>query len=110
MTSDQIRIPVLIGVAVLLVLGGLFYFNRGYGEVSPKTYEYATALFSICNRKDEARLEKISEMINESVASEEVSETEAGWLLAIVDEAKSGEWESALEDSRNLMEDQVDGR
>lgn len=99
-------------VALILVLGGAVFYsiNRGYGEISPKGYEYAKAMYSICNRKDSGRLEDLSEMIEDSVASGEISSTEAEWLTSISDSAAEGDWESATAESRRLLDDQVSGR
>ena len=94
----------------LLVCLVLIAGCRGYGEVSEKAYEYAQALYSICNRQDKGRLEGLAELVQASVDESEVSSQEAAWLGAIIDEAREGEWKSASKRARRLMEDQVDGR
>lgn len=77
-----------------------------YGEVSPKCYEFATAMYSICNRKDAARLEIIAKAINDAVAADELSTDEAAVLQAIIQQADDGKWTAAMQDCRTLMSEQ----
>lgn len=79
----------------------------GYPEVSPKTYEISKALYSICNQKSKERLETVTKLIQSSLESQEITESEANWLNEIVAQAHEGEWESATLEARQLMEDQV---
>lgn len=79
----------------------------GYGEVSESAYEHATALYSICNRQDESRLERFATMVDEARSSGSVSSKEADWLMQIVDLARTGEWEEAASKSRRMLQDQV---
>jgi hypothetical protein len=82
----------------------------GYGEVTPQCYEYAKALYSICNRKDADRLEEFTALVEADLQSGELGEQEADWLRGIADQARSGEWSSAQSSARRLLEDQVQGR
>jgi len=77
-----------------------------YGEVSPKAYELATALYSVCNRQDTARLEKVESLIAESTKAAELSSSEEKWLTSILESARSGSWESAASAARTMMEEQ----
>lgn len=79
----------------------------GYPEVSPKTYEISKALYSVCNQKSVERLESITKLIQSSLESNEITESEANWLNEIVTQAHEGEWESATLEARQLMEDQI---
>jgi hypothetical protein len=94
----------LVFGALILVL---MFWNRGYGELSPKGYEYAKALYSICNRQDEARLEEIAKMLSEARANGDVSQRESDWLHEAIAVAQSGEWEEANLLARRMLEDQV---
>lgn len=96
------------GSVVAAVLLVVFWSTRGYGEVSPKTYEYAKALYSICNRQDEPRLEKIERMIADSQSAGDISEREAKWLREIIAQARSGDWETATGRARRMLTDQVE--
>lgn len=96
------------GTACVVLFSAAIYFsNRGYGEVNAKTYDYAKALYSICNRRAAAGLDTIEPMILESREAGEISESELRWLSGIVAAARAGDWESATKNSRRLLADQV---
>ena len=98
------------GVLVLVVLvGALLYAFSGskYGEIGPRGYEYATALYSCCNRRDKDQLQTIKQMIQEDQSTQAISQQETTWLGEIVQSAESGKWTEASESVRQLMEDQV---
>lgn len=98
------------GATVLLLAASFtaWLLLRGYGELSPKAYAYAKALYSICNLKDEKRLPKVESMIAESLKKGEISERERDWLQDVIDRARDGDWETALSRARRMMEDQVE--
>ena len=93
--------------AFLVLCLAAFAGCGGYGEVSPKTYEYATALHSICSRKDPARLDKFTAMLANAEAAGEVPPREADWLRTIADTARGGDWDDARADARRMLADQV---
>ncbi|TWT61864.1 hypothetical protein [Rubinisphaera italica] len=80
----------------------------GYAKVGPKAYECSMALYSVCNRRDESRLETVAELVESSLKNEELTATEASYLNAIIDKARKGEWEQATAEARSLMKDQVE--
>ncbi len=92
---------------VMLLIAAIYFSNRGYGEVSGKTYDYAKALYSICNRRAKSGLDAIEPMIEQSLHAGEISETESRWLGGIITSARDGDWESAAKDSRRILADQV---
>ena len=94
-----------ICVASVLVLGGC----GGYEEIGPHAYEYATALYAICNQRDETRLKEFSVALAAACESGDVTDIEADQMVGIVSLAESGEWETATQESRQLLLDQVDG-
>lgn len=79
----------------------------GYGDVSPMTYEYAKALYSITNRKDATRLDQVKSQIEAALDEEQLSEQEADWLSQIIDNAAAGRWDKANRSARQIMEDQL---
>ncbi|QDV20852.1 hypothetical protein Pan153_55310 [Gimesia panareensis] len=91
----------------LLLCGGLMLTGCGYPEVSPKTYEISKALYSVCNQKSTERLETVQKLVQSSLEQEEISQREAEWLGEIIKQARQGEWEAALRETRQIMEDQV---
>lgn len=98
---------ILAGVFVLVavVIGA-----RGcghYGEVNVATFRHAKALYSVCNRRDVARLETCAKMIAEAETSAEISSNEASYLREIVATAQVEEWQEAQVMARQLMADQA---
>jgi hypothetical protein len=96
------RLP-CIWLAVLVTITGC----HGYSDASPRTYEYAKALYSICNRQADDKLTEVGAMIDADIASGQLSTREAGWLTAIIDDAARGDWQAAMKEARKLMEDQT---
>ena len=94
---------------LLVVVALLTQSGCGYGKIGPKAYEFAKALYSVCNRRDEARLEKIAQMVEEAKTKGELTDKESAWLQDIVDRARDGDWEEASASAREMMEDQVEG-
>lgn len=91
-------------LAAIVLIAGLWWFNQGYGEISPKTYQYSKALCSACLNKSEVHLSKVREMLaNEDV----LPAKERSWIDAIVADADDGNWERAARKARRMMEDQV---
>ncbi|MBI1310345.1 hypothetical protein GC176_03485 [bacterium] len=79
----------------------------GYPEVSQKTYDVANALFAASNRRSAEHIEKAAVLVSELQAAGEITEREAGWLLEIVEQARSGDWDGAATEARTLIADQV---
>jgi len=98
-------------VAFLLVgiifIGGYWWLNRGYGEVSPMTYEYSKALYGACLSKSEERLTMVEELLAKD-DGESLSTKERDWIDAIVTRARNGKWEAAAQQAKRIMEDQVE--
>ena len=103
MSKNQSLLLGLVAVAGIVLAVGL-WLNRGYGEVSPQTYQYSKALYSACLNKNKEHLSKIENLLS---ASEDVPEAEREWLEAIVAQAQNDDWVSASKDARRMMEDQV---
>lgn len=104
--TDQMLQPRSISRFSLLLLFCFLPGCQQYGEVSSKSYEFAKALYSICNRKDTARLEMIDTAITDAVAAEELPADEAEDLQDIIKRANDGEWSAAMLDCRTLMSEQ----
>jgi hypothetical protein len=100
----------------------IFYFAfAGYGKISSKAYGCATALYGACKAEDLNRLEKVREIVlaggvQESIgrfgeieqADVPMSDQEKSWLVDIIATAKSGDWKSASNAAKRMMEDQVE--
>ncbi len=99
----------LAGALLLIIVAGAgayFFFDWGYGEVSPTGYKFATALFSICNQQDDARLAILVEKLEQAKADEQLQPDETTWLENIVHQAQNGHWDAASKNARRLMVDQ----
>ena len=93
--------------ALTVLLLSIFCSGCGYGDVSPKTYELATSLYNVSNRKLTGKLEAVTEQIESAQEQEEITAKEAGWLVAIVEQAQAENWDKAMKNARRIMEDQV---
>lgn len=100
--NQSVWLGLVVVAGVLLSIG--LWLNRGYGEVSPETYQYSKALYSACLNKSKDHLSKIETLLS---TSENVPEGEREWLEAIVAQAQSDDWVSASRNARRMMEDQV---
>ena len=96
------RVALLLSAPLLAATG-----CGGYGEVSPTTYQYAKALYSVTNRQQTAQLDTVSAQIEQARESGELPDREAGWLQAIVDDARAGDWKTANSAAREMMQEQV---
>ena len=90
-----------------VVMTLLAFSGCGYPEVSPKTYEISKALYSVCNQKSEERLAAVEKLIQSSLEQNEINDSEAQWLNGIIKQAREGNWEAAMQESRQMMEDQA---
>ena len=79
-----------------------------YGSVSPRAYEIAKSLYSICNRNDADRIVVVEQTINDSHAEAAITDSEKDWLLDIVEKARNADWETAMQDARLMMMEQVE--
>ena len=93
-------LPCLVG---LILISGC-----GYPEVSPLTYEYSKAIYSIANQKDLDRLKIIESKINAAATTGELTDDESKWLGEMIADATSGDWDRASQSARRLMMDQVE--
>jgi len=99
-----------IAAMVLLLTVGLLVGCGSYAEVSPEAYQSTKALYSICNRKDAAQLDKMADQTATARAESKFTSKEADWINDIIDTARTGDWQSATKKARQLMEAQVKGR
>ena len=86
---------VLLGstlVVLLVLVVGYWSLNRGYGEVSPVTYEFSKALYSACLKKSDEHLGKIEDMLDDA-GEEAPPMKERKWLKQIIDRARKGQWD-----------------
>lgn len=87
---------------VLLALVGC-----GYGEVSPTTYGYAKALYTLSNTQAADRIDEVADKITAAVAAGEITQREGGWLNDICEQCRRGDWTAAQQAAKQIMRDQV---
>ena len=107
--SGHNKLIFMIGLAGAL---GLVFVVRGcgrYGEVGTEAYGHANALYSVCNRQDADGLERFSTHLAQARETGTITKKEYNWLNDIVGTARSGDWREATLQSRQLLEDQVQG-
>ena len=97
-----------VAVVTCLLIMGFLAIPSKYGEVSIRTYEIGSALYSSCNRQDSSRLEQLQIEIDSRAGDNEISTQEADWLSEILQLAQQGNWSKARTKARQLMEDQVE--
>ena len=100
MPRNRLLLVCLLIVCLLVGCGG-------YEEISPRAYQYAQALYSICNRQDDAKLMDFVKQLDTAIEQGQLTSQEATWLNEIVMKSKAGEWSSATQEARQLMEDQI---
>jgi len=87
---------ILLAIVLLVGIGIYLSTGRGYGKVSDRSYKVATALYSACLSKSEARLEAVSKLIVDDESGEQpIPSHEREWLTSIIEQAQDGNWESA---------------
>lgn len=98
-------------ILYLTVVAAILFFCvfgcRQYGDVSEHAYEHAEALFSACSRQDATQLTSVRQSLETARAEENMGEQEFHWLIAIVEQAEAGDWQTATTNARQLMLDQV---
>jgi outer membrane murein-binding lipoprotein Lpp len=102
------RPPLVISqrLNVLLLVLALVGCSR-YAELSSEAYEYSKALYSVCNRRDAPRLQKLAVHLETARAEARLTEREADWLAQIVATATAGDWPAATREARRLLESQI---
>lgn len=97
--------------AILLIGGVLVWINLpAYGKISPHGYELATALYSACNQQDADKIAAVAKLTDQAAASNQLNPKEAHWLSEIINQARAERWQAAGNQTRQLMEAQVEGR
>ncbi len=91
-----------------LILAGFCGGCSDYRGISPTAYEYAKALYSLTNRRQTEKLDRVSDLILKSQQAGDLTEEEVEWLKSIIDDARRGQWQAAQQEARQMMSDQVE--
>ena len=95
-------------LAVVVVV--YIWLKPSYGEVSKQGFEYAMAMVSACNRKDQARITVIAESVNRDLAESKLPPSDEVVLLKIMRFAQEGDGKIATVEARELLDSQVDSK
>lgn len=106
-STTNIAGAIKAGLIALASLTLLSTQGCGYPEISPRAYELSKTLYSTCSLKRESDLDKITELITQAQSMSELTDSEGEWLAGIVNQARSGDWQSASEEARAILDDQV---
>jgi hypothetical protein len=98
---------ILAGLAIAVIAIGLYVALSGYGELSPRGAELALALRGATGRQDLEAVTATEQAIALDVKDGVIGSNEAGWLQAIVLDAKNGAWADAVDAATELLSDQV---
>ncbi len=88
--SKFAQFSALLGAITLLLVSGC-----GYPDVQPVNMELITSLRTACSAKDLKWLDANVEKIDARKAAGEMSDEEHATFMAIVEQARGGDWESA---------------
>jgi hypothetical protein len=95
------------------LVAGLLIFTiacsgcSSYGRVSPASYDFAMAMYSISNTKSADKLPTFEQKLAEAKQGGTLTAQEAQWLEEILESARAGEWQSAALASRAMMAEQA---
>lgn len=95
-------------VRLMMLLIAALSIGCGYSEVSPATYQYAKALYSVANRQASGPLDDIGAKIAAAQDAGEINARERKYLDEILDDARAERWEAATQAARSLMEAQIE--
>jgi len=105
-SKSTVWMPLVGVICGIAVLSWVFWPSRV--ALTPDTYPIAVALYRVCNQQDGSGLEKIQARLSE-LDADGVTDASVEHLQGIVDEADSGQWQSAMKRARRAMDDQVSG-
>lgn len=91
-------------IVFLLAVASIWLMRPSPVVMDEDGYQVAMALYKVCNQRNEAGLDQIEERLSDM----EPESQQVAALELVLSDARSGEWESALEDCRKLLDDQVD--
>ncbi len=108
--SNRFYTPIS-AILLISILGVAYgYLNYGYPEVSEQGFEYGMALMSACNRQDQARVDIIANGVTRDLNEKRLPQSDAEVLLQIIRLANASDWKAAIEESRKLLDAQVDSK
>jgi hypothetical protein len=99
----------VLGIGALVLLFTASIFGCGYPRVSEPALRLAQAIDTVANRRDLTQIDRARELVDQRFAEGEIVESERDLLLAILDRAEGGDWQSAEANARSLLHAQNGG-
>ena len=99
-----------IAVALLVTVGGLgatWYCSRPSVTLDERDYAIAVALYRVCNLQSTRGLAQVESLLQQPRESIQATARHPDQLHAIIDQARSGNWDSAMMACRALLDGQV---
>ncbi|WP_164103283.1 hypothetical protein [Candidatus Laterigemmans baculatus] len=90
----------------IALLGLVLCSGCGYPRVSPAAFETAKVVENLCNLETAPQIPQARALVAEQLRSGEITPDEAALLEEILDEAEAGDWATASEQARQLLEAQ----
>lgn len=85
----------------------VWYLTSSKTELNDQEYDLTVALYRVCNLRSEEGLVKIEDVLQQNVSSPESLTVQQAELDSIVQDARAGRWDAAMQACRDLLEDQV---
>lgn len=99
-----------IALPTLAILAGLVWFLwPSKVELSPDTYEIAIALYRACNQQDVDSLQQIQDKLSQLSNATDTDNLSVTYLQQIVNEARAGNWATAMQHTHEALADQTSG-
>ena len=97
-----------IALATVAILAGLvWFFWPSKVELSPDTYEIALALYRVCNQQDVEGLQQIQDKLSQLSNATDTDNLSVSHLQQIVNDARAGNWTTAMQHTRQALADQT---
>ena len=96
--------------ALIILFVGLvihWAWPRSPVELSRDGYAITTALYRVCNQQDRNGLKEIDEHLQQATRSRKLPDDQRDVILVIIRDAQSGNWNGAMKQCRDLLEDHV---
>ena len=97
----------IASVAMMLSVALAWFFWPSKVKLSPDTYEISIALYRVCNQQDVEGLQQIQSKLSQRNNAPDTDKLSIMYLQRIVDDARAGNWNAAMRQTRDTLEDQT---
>lgn len=104
--NNSLRIGAVIVVA-LLASGIGWWLSQKPVVLNEREYDITIALYRVCNQRSIEGLTQIENHLNEALSTQHATNPSHIALMAMVEQAKAGQWREAAIACRQALDDQV---